>query len=197
MRNGTATVPSGSAPGRAVLASRPMRRTPIGIALAVALAVIGAAGAGTTAKSFANGRWSGSSHLAQTLEGFKLTGNATFSFQVQRGRVASGTLLANGSARGTTQGQTVTVTIKGRIPLSGPAAGPTGRGKLNVAVQLGGENQTGSSVVIYTFTGLRGTCDRMTGQIVRRLAEVPAGTDTSSTSAPFVATRAAGSGPRC
>ena len=175
-----------------------MRRSTVGLALAaLSFALIGAAGAGTTAKSFADGRWSGTSHLAKTIEGFTLNGNATFAFRVVQGRVVSGALTANGSARGASEGQTVTITITGRIPLSGPAAAPSGRAKLKVVVHIGAKSQTASQGFIYTFTGLRGTCNRMTGTIVRKLEEAVAGTDTSSTSAPFVATRAAGSGPRC
>lgn len=163
--------------------------------LALALALIGVVGAGTTPRSFADGRWSGTSPLAEKLDGFTLTGKSTFSFQVKHRRVTSGSLKVKGAAHGVYEGKVVNLTISGRIPLKGPATAVSGRGKMTVTVHMGGTSKTRKPGFIYTFMGLRGTCKHMTGKILRRLtAKAAAGLSTVS---PFVATRTASSGPRC
>jgi hypothetical protein len=61
-----------------------------------------------------------------------------------------------------------------------------------------GKRQSGSGPVILSLTGLRGTCDRMTGRIVLRSArQSPNAEAPSSLSTPFAAMRVSGPGPRC
>jgi hypothetical protein len=57
---------------------------------------------------------------------------------------------------------------------------------------------SGSAPVVVGLTGLRGTCDRMTGQIVLRAAKPdPNAQGPQTIATPFTASRVSGSGPRC
>lgn len=171
------------------------------ILLVCVVAGLGATGAwaATSASrtSFATGSWSGTSRYSQTIEGISVVASSTFTMRVSGGRV-TGTLISQGTASGSNNGQRVTIQLTGRYPVSGSASGPVARGLLKFSGKAQGKAQTGSGAVINTFTGLHGTCDRMTGRIVLRGAdEQPSTGGPNSVSAPFTATRRAGSGPGC
>ena len=171
------------------------------VLLVVVLAGLGAAGtvaaASSTRASFADGTWRGTARLSTTIEGIALTANSTFTMRVRAGRV-TGTMISNGAANGTTQGTKVSVKMTGRYPFSGTAAKPVARGKLNFVATVDGKPQTAAGDVVNTFGALRGTCDRMTGKITLTAGKPdPSAQGPQSISAPFVATRTPGSGPRC
>lgn len=158
--------------------------------LAGLLATTALAASSPTRTSFANGSWTGSARLTQTIEGITLSATSSFTMQVRAGRV-SGTLTSRGSADGTVEGQRLSMTMSGGLPLSGVAASPSARGTLAFAATVQGKRQTGSLPALATLTNLRGSCSRMTGKLSIKLADA-----TQLLSAPFSAARAAG-GPAC
>ena len=157
----------------------------------------GLAAGASSRTSFADGSWKGTARFSQSIEGIAVVASSTFTMKVRGGRV-SGTLISKGSASGTSQGQRVVITMSGHYPLTGSASGPVGRGLLRFSGRVQGKLQTQSGAVVNTFARLRGTCARMTGKIVLTAAKPdPSSTGPDSVSAPFVATRLAGSGPAC
>jgi hypothetical protein len=147
--------------------------------------------------SFADGNWTGSGRLHQVIRGVALTGSATFTMKVRGGRV-TGMMSTIGIARGKYEDVSVLAELSGRYPLSGRASAPIARGTLRASAVVQGKRRSGSGPVILSLTGLRGSCDQMTGWIVLRAAQPdPNAEGPSSLSAAFAAVRASGSGPRC
>jgi hypothetical protein len=171
-----------------------MRRVLLAGVLA-ALVGAGLVSAAASRTSFADGTWRGSAKLTQSSQGVALTATSSFTMRVRAGRV-SGTLLSRGAASGAYGGSPITAAMSSRATFSGSAAKPAARGSLTITATVDGKPQSGAAPVIYTFTGLRGTCSRMVGRIVLGSTKPqPAGQGPSTVSAPFVATRT--SGPAC
>jgi hypothetical protein len=147
-----------------------------------------------TRASFADGTWNGTSRWSTSIQGVSLSATATFAIRVRGGRV-TGLLRSNGTAKGSAQGQSITAQMIGRYPVSGRSSAPVGRGALRISGRVGGKTQSAAGQVVVAFARLRGTCDRMAGQLVMRAADQSASGDTINS--PFVATRVKGSGPRC
>ena len=175
-----------------------MRRRVIVLVAVVAGLGAGAtvAGGSSTRTTFSDGSWKGTARLSTTLQGVAVVASSTFTMRVRGGRV-TGTMISNGTAPGTAQGSKVAATMAGRYTMAGPASKPVARGKLSFAATVDGQRQTTAGDVVNTFGTLLGTCDRMTGKITLTAAKPDPSAAVQSISAPFVATRTAGSGPRC